>query len=105
MNAFVRQLDIAPVFEVFSRNGIRRAALFGSYAKGTPTAESDIDLLIEFEPDRTPDLIDFIGIKHELEERLGKPVDLVMRSALDKYLRDEILSSAKEIYARSLDRR
>lgn len=100
MNTIARQLDMTPAFAVFSRNGIRRASLFGSYAKGVPTEKSDVDLLIEFEPGRTPDLFQFIGIKRELEENLGKPVDLVMRDALNKYLRDEILSSAQEIYAK-----
>jgi predicted nucleotidyltransferase len=99
MNAIARQLDMTPAFSVFSRNGIRRASLFGSYAKGVPTEKSDVDLLIEFEPGRIPDLFEFIGIKHDLERSLGRPVDLVMRDALNKYLRDEILSSAKEIYA------
>lgn len=98
MNAIARQLDMTPAFSVFSRNGIRRASLFGSYAKGVPTEKSDVDLLIEFEPGRTPDLFQFIGIKRELEHSIGKKVDLVTRDALDKYIRDEILLSAQPIY-------
>lgn len=100
MNTMAQQLNITPAFAVFAKNGICRASLFGSYAKGFPSEKSDVDLLVEFEPGKTPDLLDFIGIKNELEQTLGKSVDLVMHGALDKYLRDEILSSAKEIYVR-----
>lgn len=94
-------LDITRTFPIFSKHGIRRAALFGSYAKGSPSADSDVDLIVEFEPDKVPDLFSFIGIKQELERELGKRVDCVMHDAVDKYFRDEILSSAKDIYVRS----
>ena len=100
MNTIARQLDMTPAFAVFSRNGIQRASLFGSYAKGTSTEKSDVDLLIEFDPNRIPDLFEFLRIKRELERLIGKRVDLVTRDALNKYLRDEILSSAQEIYAK-----
>ena len=100
MNTIARQLNMTPAFAIFSKNGIRKASLFGSYAKGTSTEKSDVDLLIEFEPGRTPDLFEFIGIKRDLEKNLGKSVDLVMPEALNKYLREEILSSAQEIYAK-----
>ena len=81
-----------------SKARVRRISVFGSYAKGTETKESDIDLLVEFDSENVPDLFEFIGIRDELENCLGKSVDLVTHDALNKYLRDEILASAKEVY-------
>lgn len=82
-----------------SKARVRRVFVFGSYAKGTETKESDVDLIVEFDPANVPDLFEFIGIRDELENSLGKSVDLVTRDALNKYLRDDILASAKEVYA------
>jgi len=73
--------------------GITRAAIFGSFARGEATADSDIDILIEFE--RVMTLFDIVGLKQELEDALGRKVDLVTRRSiyppLKKYIeRDEV---------------
>ena len=59
------------------RYEVRSLALFGSYARGEQTAESDLDVLVEF--DRTPDLYQFVGLGLDLEEALGLRVDLATR--------------------------
>ena len=77
------------ILPVLQRNGIKRAGMFGSYARGEATPESDVDILIEL--DRQASLLDFIGIKLELEDVLGRSVDLVEYAAIRPRLRDRIL--------------
>ena len=77
------------ILPVLRRNGIKRAGMFGSYVRGEATPESDVDILIEL--DRQASLLDFIGIKLELEDVLGRSVDLVEYAAIKPRLRDRIL--------------
>lgn len=69
--------------------GVRRAAVFGSFARGEATAKSDPDLLIEFEGEKT--LFDLIALKRRLEQILGTRVDLITYQSLSPLLRDSIL--------------
>lgn len=79
---------------------IQRASLFGSYLHGTPTQESDIDLLIEFKPTARIGLFEFVEIQRRLAERLGRKVDLLTPEALSKYFREQVLREAELIYER-----
>jgi uncharacterized protein len=72
--------------------GIKSLALFGSVARSRARPGSDIDLLVEFH--RTPDLIEFAGVKLRLEELLGRRVDLVTRGGIRPELRSRILKEA-----------
>jgi uncharacterized protein len=82
------------------RNGIRRLSLFGSRLKGTETADSDIDLLVEFEDGRVPGLMALAGMEIELSEMLGgKKVDLRTPNDLSRYFRDEVVRGALLQYA------
>lgn len=69
--------------------GVRRAAVFGSFARGDAINKSDLDLLIEFPKGKG--LFDFVALKHRLEEVLGRKVDLVTYRSLSPYLRDQVL--------------
>ncbi len=62
------------------RFGVKRIALFGSYAKGQATENSDIDLLVEFSGAATAS--GFFGLQFYLEDLFGKPIDLVTENAL-----------------------
>jgi predicted nucleotidyltransferase len=86
---------LAPICQ---RHGIRRLAVFGSRLKGTARADSDLDLLVEFEPDRTPGLLGLSGIQIELTEALGVQVDLRTPQELSRYFRDEVLQQAQVAY-------
>jgi len=55
--------------------GVRRAAIFGSYARGDASENSDLDILVELPPKYS--LIDYIRLKHQIEDILGIDVDLV----------------------------
>lgn len=75
---------------------IRKAGLFGSVAKNNDRKDSDVDLLVELGDDIS--LLEFIGIKLELEEALKKKVDLVEYKAIKPLLRDIILKEEVRIY-------
>ena len=59
---------------ILHRAGVKKAAIFGSFARGEERKDSDIDLLIDFPEGKS--LLDFIGLQNELEESLGRSVDL-----------------------------
>lgn len=67
------------------RHGVTNACIFGSVARGDDHEGSDLDLLVDFAPGT--DMIDIIGIKHELEDVLGAPVDLIPRDGLKERVR------------------
>jgi hypothetical protein len=66
---------------VLDQYPVKRAAFFGSAARGTMTETSDVDILVEFLPG-TPGL-DFFGLRVDLEEALGRPIDLVTWNGLE----------------------
>lgn len=74
---------------VLERNGVKRAALFGSIVRGEATEESDIDLLVEFEGRKS--LLDLSGLKLEVEDVLGRKADVITYGSLHPLLRDRIL--------------
>ncbi|MBI3106627.1 MAG: nucleotidyltransferase family protein [Candidatus Rokubacteria bacterium] len=79
------------------RHHIRRLALFGSVLREDFTPESDVDVLVEFEPGHTPGLA-FFGMEDELSAILGRRVDLNTPNELSKYFRDEVLREAEPVY-------
>ena len=81
---------------ILSRYMIRRAGLFGSVANGTSNAESDIDILVEL--GNKISLLDFVKLKYEIEDMLGKKVDLVEYQAIKPRLEKRILSEEIRIY-------
>jgi predicted nucleotidyltransferase len=84
--------------EAFCRkHHIRRLALFGSVLRDDFTDESDIDVLVEFEPGHTPGLA-FFSMQRELSEILGRQVDLNTPGFLSPYFRDEVLAEAEDRY-------
>lgn len=83
---------------VLRKHAIRKASLFGSFADGTAKADSDIDLLVELS--KPIGLLEFIHIKHELEDLLGRKVDLLEFKAVKPSLKAHILHSAIPIYGK-----
>jgi len=91
------EISVWDIAEFCSRYYIRRLALFGSILRDDFRPDSDVDVLVEFEPGRTPGF-GFIGIQDELSEILGRTVDLHTPGSLSKYFRDEVLQEAEELY-------
>jgi predicted nucleotidyltransferase len=86
------------IAEFCRRNHIRRLSLFGSVLREDFGPQSDIDVLVEFEPDATVGLIRFAGIERELGEMMGHAVDLNTPNMLSPYFRDEVLAEAEVRY-------
>ena len=80
---------------ILKRYGVSKAAIFGSYARGEMREYSDIDILVEIEQDIS--LLDFIGLKLEIEEVLGKKIDLVEYCAIKPFIREKVLKEQVEI--------
>jgi len=83
--------------EFCRKHRIRRLALFGSILRDDFTPESDVDVLVEFEPGATLGFA-FFRAQEELSRILGRRVDLNTPQCLSKYFRDEVLREARELY-------
>lgn len=79
------------------RFGVKSLALFGSVAQNRCRRESDVDLLVTFEPGRPSGMLEFVDLKAWLEGILSRPVDLVTPANLKPRIRDRILREAIEI--------
>ncbi len=75
-----------------AQHGARNIRLFGSAARGEMRPDSDIDVLVEFEPGRT--LLDRIGLMQDLEDLLGRKVDVVTEKALHRSIRQQVVQQA-----------
>ncbi len=73
---------------ILKKHGIAKAGIFGSYAKGTNTKKSDIDVLIEFDGS----LFKLVGIERELKDKLKIKVDLLTYNGINHLLKEKILN-------------
>ena len=85
--------------EFCKKHSIRKLSLFGSALRDDFTSESDLDILVEFDPAHIPGLIRLAGMELELGEILGRKVDMRTAQDLSPYFRKDVLSSAKVQYA------
>lgn len=81
-----------------ARHAIRRLALFGSVLRDDFRPDSDIDVLVEFEPDARVGYIRLAGIERELSSLLGRTVDLNTPDMLSRYFREKVISEAEPVY-------
>ena len=94
----VSEDELAPVCR---RYRIRKLSLFGSRLKGTSRPDSDVDLLVEFEPNAVPGLLGIAAMELELSALLGgRKVDLRTAQDLSRYFRDEVVRTAEVQYER-----
>ena len=87
--------EIEKIIEICKRNDISYCALFGSYARGEADENSDIDLLVRFSK---PKGFDWIDAALEIEDTLGKKVDLVTEKGLNPHIKDNVLKGLQVIY-------
>ena len=83
------------ILPILHKYHIKKASIFGSYARGEPKESSDIDLLVEVPEDVS--LLDYIHIKHELESALNQTVDLVEFQALKTLIKPKILAEQVKV--------
>jgi len=91
-------IDREAIADFCRRNHIRKLSLFGSVLRDDFRPDSDVDVLVEFEPGKTPGFR-FFGIEEELSEMFGRKVDLNTAGFLSKYIRDKVIHSAEEVYS------
>lgn len=99
MNAIKIDLPQEAIAELCKRHHVRELSVFGSAVRDDFTADSDIDILVEFQPGAIVGIIKFTHMQHELEELIGRKVDLVSKRGLNPIIRDEVLGSSKVLYA------
>ena len=80
------------------KSDIKSVAIFGSYVNGNASQDSDIDILIDFEPTAVIGFFALSDIKDNFEAFLQKTVDLLTPQAISKYFRDEVLQQAEYVY-------
>jgi predicted nucleotidyltransferase len=85
------------ISEFCRRNHIRRLAIFGSALHGDQLPDSDLDVLVEFEPGHTPGF-KFFEIEEELSRIIGRKVDLNTPAFLSRYFRDKVVAEAQVLY-------
>jgi len=83
------------ILPILKKYGVKRAGIFGSVARGEEGEESDIDILVEI--NERMSLLDFAGLKLELEDTLGRRVDLGEYSTIKPIIREQILSEVVTI--------
>ena len=81
---------------ILKRNDVKRAAFFGSVARGDAKKNSDIDILVEFKKN-DKSLLDLAGLKIELEEKMNKKVDVLTYNSIHPLLKEIILKEQKLI--------
>jgi hypothetical protein len=92
--------DAAALAAICQHYRIRRLSLFGSTLRGTNRPDSDVDLLVDFEPGATPGLLTMAQIEIELSGLLGgRSVDLRTAGDLSRHFRDEVVRTAETQFA------
>lgn len=90
-------IDRERISEFCRRHHIRRLALFGSVLRADFGPTSDVDVLVEFEPDHVPGLA-FFTMQQELSTLIGRPVDLNTPGFISRYFRESVLNEAEPLY-------
>lgn len=92
-------VDATALQDLCRQNRIRRLAVFGSALRDDFGPDSDVDLLVEFEPGSTPGLMVFARLERELSDLIGgREVDLRTYGDLSRYFRDDVRSTARPLF-------
>jgi predicted nucleotidyltransferase len=86
--------DKEKIIEICRKNDVSYCAVFGSFARGDATDTSDVDLLVRFS---VPKGLGFFGIAEDLEEALGKKVDLATENMIGKNIRESVMGDLQTI--------
>ncbi|PZO11296.1 MAG: nucleotidyltransferase [Leptolyngbya foveolarum] len=91
------EIDQRAIASLCQEYHILKLALFGSVLRDDFRADSDVDVLVEFEPGRTPGF-GFIDVQDKLSDIIGREVDLNTPGFLSRYFRDRVMAEARTIY-------
>ncbi len=94
------RINRGKIAEFCRRNHIRSLALFGSVLRNDFRPDSDVDVLVEFEPGKTPGF-DFFRMQEDLSAMIGRRVDLLTIGFISPYIRDKVQREAQVIYGRN----
>ncbi|MBL7140517.1 MAG: nucleotidyltransferase family protein [Planctomycetes bacterium] len=83
------------ILRLADRHGARNVRVFGSAANGNVGPDSDVDFLVDLDPDRS--LLDLGALLMDLQDLLGRKVDLVTEQALHWYIRERVLREAQPL--------
>lgn len=92
------EIDVERLREVCERYGVASLEVFGSVARGEESGSSDVDLLYVLKPEVSLGFRLF-DLEDELADLFGRPVDLVARRSVNKYLREQVLADAQPLFA------
>ena len=93
------RLESPTIARICVRYHVAELSVFGSTARGSAGPESDIDLLVTFQPDAAVGLVSFNRLRREPEGGLGRRIDLVPKDGLKPIIRDGVLAEAQVLYA------
>jgi len=87
------KLEIAPILK---KHQVKRASVFGSYARGENNKNSDIDILVELERGKT--MIDLINLEMDIEKKTKRKIDLITFKSINPLIKKNILKDEVKIY-------
>ena len=90
--------ELAAMEEALRKEGVTALALFGSVVRDEAQADSDIDVLIEVDPEAKFSLLNHVGVQHLIEDRLNRKADVVVRSGLRPGVEKNILNEAETVF-------
>jgi predicted nucleotidyltransferase len=93
------ELPVDEMVAIARRYHVTELALFGSVLRPDFRPDSDVDVLVEFVQGAPVGVLEFIRLKHELSDLIGREVDLVEKPGLHWYIRDDVLAEAQVLYA------
>ena len=86
---YLEEEKLRKLIDILRKNGAVKIAIFGSRVRDDWKKDSDVDVLVKF--DKKMDLLEFIGIKQEIEDEIGEKIDLITFDGLDETVKDQVL--------------
>ncbi len=83
---------------ILKKSGVSRAHIFGSYARGDAKKTSDLDLLVTFKKNKKVTLLGLLGLQFQIEDLIGKRVDLITEESLCKHMRSNVNKEKKRLF-------
>jgi len=83
------------IVEIAKNHGVKKAYIFGSFAREEGQKDSDLDVIVEFEPERS--LLELVELERELKENLGLEVNVVTEKGLHPMVKDRILAERRPV--------